>query len=187
MSHEITTITANSEYEVWIQLKADLQKQEGLMEYSVAINQNGRKLMLIIDIDPGGGFEGGYAFTTLSAPLQQQIDFKFAIHKEGFFDEVGKFFGMQDIVIGYPEFDDKVIVKTNNENKTRKVFESAETRDVFKTLKDYRFEITHHHNPQTNKEEQYLELVIEAGINEPALLQPIYHAFVDVLEIIDNP
>ena len=187
MSRQITTITGNTEAEVWQKLKADLEQNEGLLEYSVVINQQGKKIMFIIDIDPGGGFEGGYAFTTYSAPLQQKTNFRFAIHKEGFLDELGKFFGMEDIEIGYPEFDKKVIVKTNDEQQARSVFSDPETRKVFQKLEEYRFEITHHKNPENNEEEPYLELVIEEGITDPALLQSIYHAFLEILQKIDKP
>ena len=38
-----------------------------------------------------------------------------ALYPEGFFSKVGKFFGMQDIQMGDPFFDEKYIIKSNNE------------------------------------------------------------------------
>src|SRR4051794_30960510 len=103
-------IAGKTEEEVWQQLQADLERDPELLNYRTLIEQAGHRILLDIDIDLGGGFEGGYATTTLMASLQTSTPFKFSIHKEGVLDEAGKLFGMQDVVLGDPVLDDKLII-----------------------------------------------------------------------------
>ncbi len=110
-------IISGNEDEIWQQITADFIKEDDLLEYRVVIEQQNRRILLDIDIDLGGGFEGGFESTMLRSQLESIGDFRFAIHDESFIDEVGKFFGMQDVVIGYPEFDKKVLIKSNDERK----------------------------------------------------------------------
>ena len=176
MSNE-KIFSGSNEDEIWQQLNDDLSTREDLLEYTAVINQLDHRIILSIEVDPGGGFEGGYELTTLSSVLPED-DFKFVIHHEGFLDEIGKFFGMQDVEIGYPEFDKKVIVKTNDESKMANVFQDEETRKTFKSLNDYRLGITHHNGSRM------LEFTIDLAIADPIELRKIYHAFINVLNRI---
>src|SRR5436853_444815 len=101
MSEE-KSISGNSEEEIWRQLDKDLSG-ENLLEYHAIIRHDNHEINLNIDIDMGGGFEGGYAETSLIAVLPPADHFRFAIHREHFTDEIGKFFGMQDVKVGHPE------------------------------------------------------------------------------------
>ena len=93
-------ITANDINEVWPQVAKDLRENE--FTYSVIISIDNRKVYLDIDVDPGGGFEGGYQTTTLKSKLEHAGAFRFALHHQGLLYEIGKFFGMEDIETGYP-------------------------------------------------------------------------------------
>ena len=93
-------IKGSGEDEIWQQINDQFLQNSDPLEYTAIIEQENRKVILDIDIDLGGGFESGYETTSLTAPLHHTTDFKFAIHEEHFTDEIGKFFGMQDVVIG---------------------------------------------------------------------------------------
>jgi hypothetical protein len=177
-------IYGNNEAEIWQQLRTDMAQDASLMQYTALLEQEGRKVVLDIDIDPGGGFEGGYAFTRLSAPLQTRDEFKFHIHDEGFLADVGKLLGMQDVVIGYPEFDDKVIVKTNNKERVHQLFSDAGVREVFSSLPDFNLQVKEHE--QDDIQQSFLELEIEEGITDPDRLRNIYHAFYAVLTALET-
>jgi len=178
-------IFGETEDQVFQQVNADFQAEPDLLQYEAVIEQGGRKILLVIDIDPGGGFESGYESTTLSAALQSDPAFRFAIHHEGVLDEIGKFFGMQDVITGYPEFDKKVVVKTDDEERVKSLFESAAVRSVFGSLIGFTFGITRHHTA-TEKKAAFLEFNIERGIVDAAELKSIYNAFVKVLVNIDQ-
>ena len=83
----------------------------------------------------------------------------------------GKFFGMEDIEIGFGEFDDKLIIKTNDQLRIREIFSDDAVRAVFQSLTDFTFGITHHHSSGTVHDKPFLELQIEVGITDPARLR----------------
>lgn len=179
-------IKGNNEDEVWQQINEQFAQNPDPLEYTAVIEQAGRKVLLDIDIDLGGGFESGYETTSLTAPLHALTDFRFAIHEEHFTDEIGKFFGMQDVVLGYEEFDKKLIVKTNDERKAREIFADASIRAVFQSLENFTFGITTHHSKDSTAKDPFLELVIETGITDPNQLRAIYRAYYSVLEAVDK-
>lgn len=182
---EVKHITGNSEEEVWAQINHDLAANPDTLEYRVLIHQQTREILLDIDIDLGGGFEGGYATTIFSTSLRNRDGFRFALHEEGFFDDLGKFFGMQDVQVGYPDFDKRLVIKTNDEARVRTVFTSAEVREALLSLKDFTFEIVLPDSSDSSSDDSVLELIIEEGITDPVKLRQLYHAFFGVLTLID--
>ncbi len=179
-------IEGNTEDEIWQQVTTDLAGDEWIYEYPPILKQGKREVLVDIDFDPGGGFEGGYESTLISAVLHGvKDDFSFAIHHEGFLDEIGKFLGMQDIETGYIEFDEKVIVKSNNEEKVKQLFADSEVRSVFESLTDFSFGITSHHISHSNEKEYKLEFSSDLAIVDPIELRKIYHAFVVVLDQLE--
>src|SRR4051812_16060746 len=117
---DIKIISGNTEAQVWANVGAALR--EDRFDYNLLIKQEKKQIKLYIGIDLGGGFEAGSALTQLSATLSHKNTFKFALHDKSFIDEVGKFFGMQDVKIGYPSLDKHLIIKTDNKEKVRHVF-----------------------------------------------------------------
>lgn len=63
-------------------------------------------------------------YTRIRAPYINKDGFNFKIYKSGWFSDIGRTFGMQDVEIGYPEFDDKFIIKGNDESKLIELFSS---------------------------------------------------------------
>lgn len=173
--NETRIISGSSEDELWLQVTSDLSAAD-VFEYDVILQQANRPVELNIDIDLGGGFEGGFELTTLKAPLTSTGDFRFALHKEHFLDEIGKFFGMQDVVTGYPGFDKHVVVKTNNEEKIKSIVADEGFRAFIQSLEeDFTFGTT------THDHKQLLEFTIEKGVTDPVMLRAMYHQFYAVL------
>jgi hypothetical protein len=170
--------SGNTEDEIWQQLATDINEETS--QYYALLHQDTTEIYLEIDIDLGGGFEGGYATTSYSAPLIN-TDFQFAIHEEHFIDEIGKFFGMQDIQLGYPDLDHHLVVKTNNEEKVKMLFADEHTRALFTDLNDFDFGIRMHTPDGSDTKQAFLELNIEDGILDTIVLREIYHVFRNVL------
>lgn len=179
-------LTGKTEEEVWQQIDQQFGGEPEILEYTAIIEQDEKRIMLDIDIDLGGGFESGYATTTFSAMLPPSPGFTFGIHHEHFIDEIGKFFGMEDVETGYSEFDKKLVVKTNDRERVRAVFADEQVRSVFQTLDDFTFAIARHHS-NGEPDVPFLELQIEVGITDPLKLREIYHAFLSVLIGINKP
>ncbi len=177
-------ITADNVDDLWKQVAEDLKENE--FTYSVIISMQNRKIYFDIDVDPGGGFEGGYQTTSFRSRIEKAGEFRFALHHQGLLDEIGKFFGMEDIETGYPEFDKKVIVKTNDALKIKSLFSEKQTRVPFEGLTDFTFHITQHHIHETDKNVDFLELNIEEAIIDIPRVKLIYNAFCQVLDGIEN-
>lgn len=178
-------IITGTEGEIWQQITDDFNKESDFLEYRVMIEQQNRRVLLDIDIDLGGGFEGGYESTLLRSQIKSTEDFRFATHHESFIDEVGKFFGMQDVVVGFPEFDQKVIIKSNDETRVKSIFSDTSVRGVFQALDNYTFGVIMHHLEGKDKS-PCLELNIDSAITDPVELKRIYCAFFKVLILIDT-
>lgn len=173
-------ISGRNEMEVWPLIEADLNSED-MFTYDILIEQGNKRIQLYIDIDPGGGFEGGSEVTQFKSPLHVSDQFRFAIHHQGFIDSVGKFFGMQDVTTGYPEFDKKVIVETNDKEKIARVFADADVRDVFAKLDNFTFGIHAHHMEDSDVRHPWLEFNTDEAIDDPQQLRKIYHGFCSVL------
>lgn len=184
MSHE-NFISGRTQDEVWEKITAQFLDDPDPLEYSAVIEHESRKIALNIDIDLGGGFESGFESTTFAAHLNTSPSFRFAIHEKHFTDEIGKFFGMEDVEIGFEEFDKALIVKTNDTLKLKDIFSDSAVRAVFQSLTDFTFGITHHHASGDLPGEPFLELQIEHGITNVERLRQIYNAFYSVLAKVD--
>jgi hypothetical protein len=177
-------ITGTTEDEIWQQINDDLLSDEDVLTYNAIIKQNDKQIILDIDIDPGGGFEGGYEITSFTAEIKNTADFHFKMHHENFIDEIGELFGMGHLKTGDPEFDKNVIVKTNDEEKAKTVLSDQASRDFFKDLSDYSLSIIK--NEEEHHEHYSLELSIDNGITDPIELRKIYNHFYAILIKIDE-
>jgi hypothetical protein len=61
-------ISGSTEQEIWPLIESDLNDDD-LYLYNAIIKQGSKEVLLVIDIDPGGGFEGGSESTQLSAVI----------------------------------------------------------------------------------------------------------------------
>lgn len=80
-------------------------------------------------------------YTRIRAPYVNKDGFNFKIYKSGLFSDVGKTFGMQDVEIGYPEFDEDFIIKGNNEDKLIELFSSEKIRELISGQKNFHMEV----------------------------------------------
>ena len=69
-------------------------------------------------------------FTRMRAPYVNADGFRFQIYREGLFSGLGRAFGMQDVNVGYPQFDDKFVIKGDNESKLRDLFANRRVREL---------------------------------------------------------
>jgi len=80
-------------------------------------------------------------FTRMRAPYVNPDGFRFTIYRKGFFSEIAKWFGMQDIVVGDPAFDEAFIIKGNDERKVRALFADPQLRALVAAQPDINFEV----------------------------------------------
>lgn len=74
--------------------------------------------------------ENNATYTRMRAPFVNNDGFRFTIYRRGFFSDLGKLLGMQDVEIGDPEFDDAYIVKGNDEDRLQRLFANPRIRQL---------------------------------------------------------
>lgn len=72
-------------------------------------------------------------YTRLRAPYVNKDGFNFLIYRQSFFASIEKMFGLQDIEIGDPDFDNKYIIQGNNVEKVKKLFSNPKIRTIIQT------------------------------------------------------
>ena len=74
---------------------------------------------------------------------------------------------MQDVCVGYPEFDEAFIIKGDDEWKLRRLFSNAKTRRLISAHPDIRFLVNNRHGGVRGNslpkwvDELYFEVVVE--------------------------
>jgi hypothetical protein len=69
-------------------------------------------------------------FTRLRAPYVNPDQFRFTVYRRGFFSDIAKWLGMQDIEVGHPDFDRDFIIKGTDEQKLRALFDNPRLREL---------------------------------------------------------
>ncbi|MBC7425803.1 MAG: hypothetical protein H7321_04640 [Bacteroidia bacterium] len=181
---ESKVISGSTEQEIWSQLQADLFTD--ILNYNAVLKLNGKEVSFYMDIDLGGGFEGGSEFMQFKAPIHKSSPFRFAIHDKNFVDVIGKFFGMMDVEVGYEDLDKHLIIKTNEEQKVRALFADQGIREAFTLLTSFDCGIHMHHSNGTPTKQAFLELHSNQVLKEPAEFRKIFDAFYALLSELEN-
>jgi hypothetical protein len=85
--------------------------------------------------------DGESQATRLRAPYINPEGFRFTIYRKGFFSDLGKLLGMQDIEVGEPDFDEAFIIKGNNEDRVRALFAKAKIRQMIQDQPKIRLKV----------------------------------------------
>ncbi|RPD47114.1 hypothetical protein DNI29_13270 [Hymenobacter sediminis] len=167
------TYSADTEAALWQQVAADLALEENQYEYRAELLQGGYRINFELDIDLGGGFEGGYELTTFSAVVPGQPSFHFALHEQDWVHELGKLLGLTDVELGDPDLDAAFIITTNDAVALRMLLNESAVRATLLKYQELRLTLAPaSHEPGA---EVLLTFTKEEGITDPAQLQEIYH------------
>src|SRR5262245_4131951 len=71
-----------------------------------------------------------HAYTRLRAPYVNPDGFRFSVYRKSVFTGLGKLFGMQDVEVGYPEFDEAFVIRGDSERRLRRLFENGKLREL---------------------------------------------------------
>ena len=88
------------------------------------------KWSVTFDIEKHSNKNSTTYYTRLRAPFFSKDGFKFTIYNSSFFSFLGNIIGLQDIIVGDTVFDEKFVIKGNNETKVRKFFKNDTIRDM---------------------------------------------------------
>lgn len=175
----------NNGDEIWVEIDKELLELPFSYHYEKEWVYEKWPIQLIIDADAGGGFEGTYSFTLFTTVVtgpfimrDKGVKWKFALHDEKLFDKVGKLLGAEDVVLGYSEFDKRLVIKTNEMEATKQLFADENLRKFFINLE--KFSLTCIEHPE-EKGKSRLDLHIERSITNTEELKNIYTVFLSIL------
>jgi hypothetical protein len=176
----IRSFSADTEDALWQQVTADMAQEPDLLEYTADLHQEGYTIRLDIDIDLGGGFEGGFETTTFTAPVPANVELRFALHEQDWIHEIGKLLGLTDVQLGYPELDPAYIITTNDPAALQGLLSDPALRETLQKYQELRLSLAPVHHD--NVDELFLTLTKEQAVVDPVQLQEIYHMLLSLLQ-----
>lgn len=133
----------NSKKEIWKQLAEEL----GGIHEDTKLGKPGlvrawhQDWEVVLDTYTVSNGKSSVTYTRIRAPYVNRDDFKFKIYRKHLFTGVGKAFGMQDVIVGHPEFDRDFVIQGNDEKKLRMMFEHGGIRQLIEFQPKIHFRI----------------------------------------------
>ncbi len=180
----LRSIFGPSKDEIWSQIATDIGGEFidggfwGLGK-DVLVYKHG-EWQLLLDTYTQGSGNSSTTYTRMRAPFVNKDGLYFKIYREGFFSSVGKFFGMQDIQIWDPFFDEQFIIKGNSPEKIRRLLADTKLKELVKQQPRIHFEIRDDEgwfgaDFPDGTDELYFQSV--GVIKETALLKSLFELF----------
>jgi len=124
-------------------------------------------------------------YTRMRAPFVDPAGFRFTVYRKGIFSDVGKWFGMQDIEIGYPTFDHGFIIKSNQEGKLRELLADSKLQELISQQPQIYFSVKEDEGVFGSKfpegvDELYFQVV--GTIKDVERLKSLYELFAETLD-----
>ena len=173
--------------EVWEQLSKEIQGDyiEGGFWTGGKVQAHVDNWIVLFDTYTVSSGKSSITYTRVRAPFKNLESFYFKIYRKGLFSDLGKLLGMQDISVGYSEFDDEFIIKGNNEARITQLFSNERIRKLLELQKSINLEIKDDegffskHFP-SNVDELYF--VVVGVIKDIERLKELYELFAEVLK-----
>jgi len=118
----LKSIFGPSKNEIWSQIAVDMGEEfieGGFLKGSPALVYKHGEWQIRLDTYTKDSGNSNRTYTRVRAPFINKDELYFKIYREGFFSDMGKFLGMQDIKTGDPFFDEQFIIKSNNRKKLK--------------------------------------------------------------------
>lgn len=131
--------------EIWRQLSHETGAdfvEGGFFRGSKVVLEHGEwDITLDTYTQSNGQNNGSTTYTRMRAPYVNADGFRFEVYREGLFSGIGRAFGMQDVEVGYPEFDRDFVIKGNSEQRLRSLFANETIRELIHMQPRIRFEV----------------------------------------------
>ncbi len=123
-----------SREEIWRKLSDDLRARyvDGGWSRSDRVEVTHGDWTLTLDTYTVSTGKTTVVYTRMRAPYVNPEEFRFTIYRRGFFSDIGKTFGMQDVEVGDPAFDQDFIVKGTDDARLRSLFSSPRLRELIR-------------------------------------------------------
>ena len=122
----------NSKMEIWQQLAQELggRHEPGKAMQPGRVRAWHHHWEVVLDTFLVSNGKSSTTYTRIRAPYVNRDDFYFRVYRRHAFSGIEKRLGMQDVVVGYPEFDQDFIIQGNDERKLKMLFEHEPIRQL---------------------------------------------------------
>src|SRR5258708_10805623 len=141
----IRNLFGPSKEEIWKQLCAETGASyvEGSFWKGSKVEAAHGEWTVTLDTYTVSTGKAAITYTRMRAPYANPSGFRFTVYRHGFFSDIGKFMGMQDVTVGFEEFDRDFIIKGNDPQKLRNLFSNQKVpalitsqTSIYFTVKD---------------------------------------------------
>ena len=121
-----------SRKEIWRQLSAEIDARfvEGGFWKGDKVQSTYGEWTLTLDSYAVSTGKVVVVYTRMRAPYVNPEGFRFTIYRRGIFSDIAKWYGMQDVNLGYEPFDRDFIVKGTHEERLRQLFSNPRIREL---------------------------------------------------------
>lgn len=180
-----------SKSEIWQQLAREIQGNyvnRGIWKGDRVEAKVGNWIVVLDTYTVSTG-KSSVTYTRMRAPFVNPSNFYFRIYRSGLFSNLGKMLGMEDIEVGYEDFDKEFIIKGNSKDKVRQLFSNSKIRSLIQRQPRFSLEIS--------DDEGYFNNCFPRGVDElyfrvPGIirevdrLKELYELFGEVLKELCN-
>ena len=138
----------------------------------------------IITLDALSDPNTGASYTRLRAPYFNPEGFRFEIYRAGFFTELWKGLGMQDIEVGHRRFDRDFVIKGNKPGRVRRLFDNRKIRRLIDAVPRIRLSVKGHEGMFSKFPAGMDELHFQSTgiIKDVGRLRTLFELFAEVLQ-----
>ena len=139
---------------------------------------------IILDTYTVSTGKSSITYTRMRAPYINPDGFKFKIYNAGIFSDLGKWLGMQDINIGIPSFDDRFVIKGNDEDKVKQLLTNGNIRDLLELQPSVYFEVKDNEGmfgPEFPERVDELYFQVVGVVKDVERLKNLYNLFSEIL------
>ncbi len=177
----LRSVFGSSKHEIWEQIAKEIGgKYEDSFWGGDTLRVRSGKWKIITDTYSVGGYDYSTPITTytrITARFLSKDGLYFKVYRKGFYSSIGKFFGMQDIEIGDPKFDNNFIIKGNMKEKVKLLLQDTKLKQLIDAQPDICFRIR-----RTYKDVYELYFKCEREIDEKSQLKNLLELFSLTLE-----
>lgn len=139
----LQSIFGPSKDEIWGQLANDIGGEyvDGGLWGRDALRYHSGEWEITLDTYIPNANDDCTPYTRMRAPFVNKDGLYFRIFRKGFFSTIGKAFGMQDIEIGDPYFDDGFIIQGNNLDKIKLLLNDFNLKQMIQQMPDICFKV----------------------------------------------
>jgi hypothetical protein len=176
-----------SKKEIWTELAEEIQANyiEGALLKGSRIEYKHRHWTIYLDTYTVSTGQSSVTYTRMRVPFIYLKDMYFKIYKKSIFSSIGKSLGMQDIAIGNNTFDQKYILKGNDEAGIKSLFLDSTIRLLIETQSRFKLEIKDRKKSGITNERELI-FITSSVIKDKERLKNLFELFKKIMDELER-